>query len=111
MTLTSERIRGVAVARRFSKYVANRARSIYERSGFCNITCETLSLDADRPEAVIVTEGDPDQVGCGRARAVWRWFIDDAGYVWSISMATTVAVPVDELSRDAATALQSWRRL
>lgn len=111
VTRTSERIRGIAVARRFSKHVASRARWIYEQSGLGNVTCETLSLDADRPEAVIVTEGDPDQVGCGRARAVWRWFIDDAGYVWSISMATTIAVPIDELSQNTATIVQSWRRL
>jgi hypothetical protein len=50
-----------------------------------------------------------DGTGSARARCVWRWFRDDAGYAWNVALATTVAVPTDEMTEDVASVARSWR--
>jgi hypothetical protein len=87
---------------------ADQSRSLYERSGLVNVTCEA---GPDGDGVLVVTEGDASVPGVGRTRAVARWFVDDEGVVWSICIATTVAVPLDELRDDVAAVARSWRRV
>jgi hypothetical protein len=102
---TTERIRGIAVGHRLAKLAETSARTDY--TGLANVTCRAASADGD---VQVVAEGDPQQVGAGRARTVWRWFLDDDSYVWWIALSTTVAVPLDELVEDVAKIRRSWRR-
>jgi len=103
---TSERIRGIAVARRLAGFAREHARLLYQQSRLTNVMCDVIAGDGD---PVIVTEGEPGGVGNGRARAVWRFFRDADGYVWYVAIATTVAVPVAEMVEDVASVVRSWR--
>lgn len=103
---TSERIRGLFVARRLATYARVRSRFECQRSGLTGVTCEAVSGDGD---PVLVTEGNTEGIGSARARCVWRWFRDDAGYVWYVALATTVAVPTAEMIEDVAGVARSWR--
>ncbi len=105
VTRAKEPLRG----RELGMLAADQSRGLYERSGLANVTCEVQRSEGDA--VLVVTEGDPSVAGVGRARAVARWFVDDDGGVWSICLATTVAVPVGELRDDVAAVARSWRRV
>jgi hypothetical protein len=108
VTRGKEPLRGPEVVHRLGKLAADQSRSLYERSGLVNVTCDARP---DGDAVVVVTEGDASVPGVGRTRAVARWFVDDEGGVWSICIATTVAVPLDELRDDVAAVARSWRRV
>jgi hypothetical protein len=109
VTRTNERLRGIAVARRLLKHATAYSRAICESSGLADIDCRVLAADSEA--VTLITEGESGTVGCGRARAVWIWFVGPSSKVWSIAIATTIAVPVDELVADVGSVRQSWRML
>lgn len=108
---TDERIRGIAVAARLRRYADRRTRELAGQVELANPTCAIRPLVEERPVVLAVTEGDPRTVGCGRARTVWCWLIDDTGHVWAIAIESSVAVPTAELERELAGVARSWRRI
>jgi hypothetical protein len=62
----------------------------------------------DRAEVQIIVEGRGDQ---GQLRSASRWFRDEKGHVWSVSLFGTAAVPAESLVGELRAAAASWRSL
>jgi hypothetical protein len=104
---TPETIRGIAVARRLEKLARQRSIAYFVDEGHAGADCAVEAASDDGISLVI--EGRALQIGAGRGRTAWRWFRDPKGQVWGIGLASTTAVPLEELTQDVAAVARSWR--
>lgn len=107
---SAERIRGIAVGTRMLRNARAIAPAWFAAEGYANIVCDARLADGDAPSVAVSLEGTrPPQAGQSRGRAAGRLVRDAGGYLWWIAIATTVAVPVAELTAELDAAVRSWR--